>query len=181
MSAMKIEKNSNVQFHYTISDTSGNFLSSSDEDGVASYICGYNLILPKLEEALVGHEKGEAFDVPISKNDAFGDRNDELIFEVDANIFHSDSPLEVGQEFTDDYSGNTVRVIELRGEKILVDANHPFAGKDLVFSVKIEDVSKATDEQISELMRALNSHSCGCGCGDHEHDFGCDSCGGGCC
>lgn len=180
---MKIEKDTSVKFNYVIKNSNGEVLASSTDDGEdsASYIHGYTLILPKLEEALEGHKEGDTFDVLIKKEDAFGDRSDELIFEVEKDVFHSDTPLEVGMEFSDEHSGHTVRIAELRNDKVLVDANHPFAGLDLTFSVTVGELRKASEEEIEELMRMLSthSHSCGCGCHDSGVSDSC-ACGDGC-
>lgn len=186
---MKIEKNSKVIFHYTIKDVDGSLLGNSNEDGPASYVHGYNLLLPKLEDALQGKEPGQKFDVSIEPHEGYGEHVDDLVFEVEKKIFHSDEDLVVGMEFQDANSGQSVRVVELRGDKVLVDANHPFAGKPLVFSVTVDSVEKANDAEIQEIqqMIAHHSHGCGCGCGcgdddcEHDDECGCGGCHGGCC
>lgn len=172
---MKIEKNSNVQFHYVIKTADGTVLGSSKDDAnePASYIHGYRLLLPALEDAFTGHEAGDIFDVAVSKDEGFGDYSNDLVFELEADVFQSDKALEVGMEFADEHSGNSLRILELRGDKVLVDANHPFAGKDLVFSVTIEDVNQASDAQIAELMHMLSEHAHGCSCGCHDDNCDC--------
>lgn len=178
---MKIDNNAQVQFKYTIKDIDGTILASSDDNEPATYIHGYSLILPKLEESLTGRSAGDTFDVTVSKDEGYGDRLDELVFEVDKAIFHAAEELQVGMEFQDEYSGNTVKIVELRGDKVLVDANHPYAGRDLVFSVTVDDVKPASDEDIKAIQKMIEEHShdcsCGChdGCGDECH------CGDGCC
>lgn len=182
---MKIEKNAKVVFNYTIKDSAGMVLGASSDYDPASYIHGYNLLLPKLEDALNGKEAGDTFDVAVSPEEGYGEHMEDLVIEVDKAIFHADGELAVGMEFQDEHSGNVVRVVELRGDKVLVDANHPFAGKDLLFSVKVENVDKAEAAELEELQQMLahHSHGCSCGCGDEdcgEDSCGCDCCSGGC-
>lgn len=175
---MKITNKARVQFKYTIKSSEGEILSSSEQNGPAVYIHGYKLILPKLEESLEGLKAGEKIKVEIPMSEGFGERQDDLIFEVDAKIFHSDEDLEVGTEFEDQHSGNVVKILELRGEKVLVDANHAFAGKDLVFEIEIEKVELATNKEIEQIQEIQKyAHSCSCGCGENICDGGC--CGGG--
>lgn len=186
---MKIENNSKVVFDYTIKDGAGNILGSSQTEEPATYIHGYNLLLPKLEETLAGRKAGESFEIEIAKSESYGEHLEDLVFEVDKEIFHSDETLKVGMEFQDEHSGGCVRIVEMRGDKVLVDANHPFAGKDLFFSVTVKNVEKASAAEIDEIqqMIAHHSHSCGCGCDcgdgcdcDDETDCTCgDECG--CC
>lgn len=192
---MKIENNSKVVFDYTIKGADGAILGSSSSDEPATYIHGFGLLLPKLEKTLVGKKAGESFELHIPKSEAYGEHIEDLVFEVDKGIFNYEETLEVGMEFQDEYSGNFVRIAEVRGDKVLVDANHPFAGKDLFFDVCIKNVEKASDAEIKEIQKMLmQQHSCGCGCSCDDGSCGdddcncesyCDdndcSCGSGCC
>ena len=176
---MKIEQNTQVEFSYTISDATGAVLARSEENDHATYIHGYGLILPKLETALAGKSAGETFTVFVPKDEGYGEYEKELVFEVDKSIFHTDN-LTVGMEFEDERSGNSVKVLELRDDKVLVDANHPYAGKDLTFEIKVEKVEASKDEDINALQEMLSQRSHGCGCGCHEDSCGCHGADGGC-
>ncbi len=173
---MKITKNSLVTIEYTLKDEDGQILDSSVEMGPLEYIHGVGMIVPGLENALVGKDEGDELSVVVAPKDAYGEFDENLVFKVDRKQFPSDVKIEVGMEFeTDGPHSRAVRVINVEDDAVTIDANHPLAGETLHFDVKVVSSRMATDEEIAELF----SHSCDCGCGDSGEDAcGCSGCSG---
>jgi FKBP-type peptidyl-prolyl cis-trans isomerase SlyD len=159
---MKIAKDHAVHFHYTLKDDSGQVLDDSHEGEPLSYLHGHDNIIPGLEVALEGHEQGDQFDVTVEADDAYGQRNEDLVESVPASLFEGVDDVEVGMQFRaqgeDDEELVTVTGID--GDEITIDANHPLAGERLNFSVEITGVRAATDTE----LRHGHVHG-----GDHEH------------
>lgn len=140
------------------------------------------LVLP-LEKALNGLAKGDTFDVRATAEEAFGNRSDEYIMELEKEIFEVDGkfdaemvrPGEVLPMVTADGFQVQGRVLEVSDKWVKMDFNHPLAGSPVRFKGKVELVREATPEELKP--------SCGCGCGTHGCGDGCndDTCGDGGC
>ncbi len=159
---MKVVKNSIVTLEYVMMDHSGEILESSKTDGEYDYLHGTGEMLPGVEKVLTGLEKGNSIDIVIPPEDGFGIKNDEFIFEVEKSIFPEDTVLEPDMEFDveDEDGANIITVLELRGDKVLVDKNHPLAGETLKVQATILDVRMAENWEIEHWG---HDH------GDHEH------------
>jgi FKBP-type peptidyl-prolyl cis-trans isomerase SlyD len=166
---MPIQKHSLVAIEYRLTDTEGEEIDSSGEDGPLTYVHGMQEIIPGLEKALEGRDAGEQFQVTIEPEEAYGERYEELCIEMPRDEFEDEQELELGMQFNltdDDGEEMVVTVIDFDEDSVVVDGNHPLAGVTLNFDVKIHEVRPATPEEIEES----GSHSCGndaCGC-DHE-------------
>lgn len=134
-------------------------------------------ILPVLETTLTGMEQGAAFDVKADAKDAFGPVDPEQVATLEKHIFEIDGkfdadtvkPGAVVPMMTADGYRIDGKVLEVTGEHVKIDFNHPLAGKDVRFKGKITLVRDATEEE-------LHPASCGCGCG-HDNCGDHDSCG----
>ena len=175
MALMKITKNSYVTIEYTLKDEKGEILDSSKEMGPLEYVQGFGMIIPGLETAMMGREAGDEFSIDIEAKDAYGEYDESLVFTVDRKQFPSHVQVEVGMEFeTESAHARTVRVIEMNGDEVKIDANHQLAGEKLHFDIKILSTRMASDEEIAQFF----SHSCSCGCGSSDDDDGSCGCGG---
>ncbi len=147
---MKVINNSVVTLEYVLMDSTGEVLESSKVDGEYDYLHGVGEMLPGVEKALTGLEKGAEIDIVISPGDGFGIRSEELIFEIEKDIFPKDSALEEGMEFDveDEDGDNIITILEVRGDKVLIDKNHPLAGETLRVKAEIIDIRLAEDWEI---------------------------------
>ncbi|MCK5153791.1 MAG: peptidylprolyl isomerase [Spirochaetales bacterium] len=164
---MKVIKNSIVTLEYVMMDHSGEVLESSKVDGEYDYLHGIGEMLPGVEKALSGLEKGDKIDIVIPPEDGFGIKKEDFILEVDKDIFPEETILEAGMEFDveDEDGDNIITILELRGEKVLVDKNHPLAGETLKVQAKILDVRMAEDWEIEHWGHNHEAHEhC-----DHDH------------
>jgi FKBP-type peptidyl-prolyl cis-trans isomerase SlyD len=157
---MKVEKGSWVEIAYEIVDGEGEVVESSQDEPI-QYVQGEEQIFPGLERALEGHEAGDTFTVTLTPDEAFGDYDVEGLFSVPRADFPPDAELVPGdlvevqvepEEGDEPGAPETfeVRVEKLDGDSVILDANHPLAGRDVTFRVAVQQVRAATPEEIEE-------------------------------
>jgi len=177
---MIVEKDRVVSIDYTLRDNNGNLIDSSEGSDPLEYLHGNGNIIPGLEKALAGKKAGDKLTCSIAAADAYGERDDSLIFKVNKSEFEG-ADIEVGMQFEahGEEGAQIVTVVGIEGEEVTIDANHPLAGETLNFDVKVVDVREATSE---ELEHGHVHGGCECGCeGDCEDGEGEGSCGCGNC
>ncbi len=145
---MKIQKNTAVTIQYRISETSGKMLEASKEP-IAYLHGGYGNTFAKVELALEGQQKGFQTTIELAPQDAFGLRDERLLQTIPKTQFPPG--VKVGGQLEgrgDD--GNTLvfTVIKIKGDQVMLDGNHPMAGKTLRFQIQVVDVRAASDEEI---------------------------------
>ncbi|MCM1036302.1 MAG: peptidylprolyl isomerase [Bacteroides sp.] len=143
-------------------------------------------LVEPLEKALIGLKKGDSFDVAATADEAFGQRSDEYVMELEKEIFNVDGKFDaemvkVGEVLpmvTADGFQVQGRVMEVGKDTVKMDFNHPLAGSPVRFRGTVLLVRDATPE---ELKPACGCHGgdCGEGCSDGADSCGCH--GGGCC
>ena len=137
-----IQDGSTVRFNYTLTVDDEVVDSSSDGDPLA-YVHGEGQIVPGLEEALEGLAAGDKRSVVVEPEKAYGGSSPEAIHEVPLDAFGNPEELEVGDVVQGEAQGQEfqARVVDLGKEAIVLDLNHPLAGKTLHFEVEIIEVS----------------------------------------
>ncbi|MFZ6774261.1 FKBP-type peptidyl-prolyl cis-trans isomerase [Undibacterium sp. SXout7W] len=149
---MKIVKNSVVTASYILKDAQDNLIEEGLEPMVYLH-GGYDNIFPKIEEALEGKEIGYSTVLQLNPEDAFGDYDAELVKVESRDRFPS--PLEVGMQFegmpedTDEGDAHIFTVTDIAEDKVVLDGNHPLAGVALRFSLTVENVREALEEEIA--------------------------------
>ncbi|MDF2177988.1 peptidylprolyl isomerase [Aliiglaciecola sp. CAU 1673] len=161
---MKISPNKVVTMHYTVSTAEGAQIDSSRDGDPMSFIHGQRYLIQGLEDALLGKSAGDAFSVNVAAKDAYGERQDELVQVVSKTLFE-DMEVEPGMQFraTTDDGEQSVMIVEVTDDEVIVDGNHPLSGVDLNFDVEIIEVREATAEELAHG----HVHS-GDGCGHHH-------------
>jgi len=146
----KVAKDLVVSLEYTLT-VEGEIVDSSEENGPIDFIQGHGNIIPGLESALEGMNLGEAKKVNVLAKDAYGEYDPEASEEIPLAEFPEDIPLEVGVELAveDEENGVVSAVIEEVGkDSVTLNFNHPLAGKNLDFDVKILTIRAATAEEL---------------------------------
>ncbi|BBB60636.1 FKBP-type peptidyl-prolyl cis-trans isomerase [Undibacterium sp. KW1] len=153
---MKIGKNSVVTAVYTLKDAQDNLIEEGQEPMVYLH-GGYDNVFPKIEEALEGKEKGFSTIIQLNPEDAFGDYDAALVKVEPRDRFPS--PLEVGMQFegmpeesddaADEDNAHIFTVTDIADDKVVLDGNHPLAGIALRFSLTVEDVRAASEEEVA--------------------------------
>jgi len=173
---MAIETNQIVSLEYEVRD--GDKVVDSNVGGAPLvFMFGKGQIIPGLESGIVNMAIGEKGDVLVKAQDAYGEYNDAAQQELPKEQF-AGIELDIGMTlYGQGEDGGTVQVIvkEIRDESVLIDFNHPLAGKDLMFTVTLNNVRDASEEEIMTGIPAENKpESSGCcgtgggsGCGCH--------------
>ena len=146
---MKIEKNTAVTLRYKISDSLGKILEQSDEP-LAYLHGGYGNTFAKIEEALEGQEVGYRITLELQAQDAYGVRDESLLQTIPKTEFPPG--VKVGGQLRgqgEDGQAHVFTVLKVKGDKVLLDGNHPFAGKTLRFNVTIIEVRRASEEEVT--------------------------------
>lgn len=137
-----IKTGSIVSFEYTLSDENGKFIESNKGEAPVTYTHGQHEIIPGLENGITGMEINEEKRICVQPEDAYGPVDPKGFKEVAKSEIPAHA-LEVGTMLHargprgEDFS---VRVHEIRPETVILDLNHPLAGKVLNFDVKILNV-----------------------------------------
>jgi FKBP-type peptidyl-prolyl cis-trans isomerase SlyD len=141
---MKIEKDHVVRLHYTVSEAGGESIETSRDREPLAVLIGHQAIIPGLEEALLGRETGDTFEVTVTPDKAYGDRMPGLTQRVPKKHFKN-QPLAVGMQVVVPTSmGPRPVTVQKIGLSIVdVDLNHPMAGKTLKFDVEVVGVREA--------------------------------------
>ena len=160
---MNISNNCVASFHYTLTDSTGKVLDSSEGQEPLSYLHGAGNIIPGLENALVGKAVGDKLNVSVAAAEAYGERDDAMVQQLDSSMFSGIEQIEVGMEFhaETEHGLQVVTVTGVEGDQVTIDGNHPLAGVDLNFDVEVTDVREATEDEIA--------HGHAHGAGGHHH------------
>lgn len=146
---MKIEKDTAVNLRYKVSDAQGKLIEESKEPMVYLH-GGYGNTLPKIEEALEGKERGFEITLALEAQDAFGLRDEGLMQTIPRKQFPPG--VKVGGQLEGrgvDGQQHVFNVIKIKGDLVILDGNHPLAGKALRFTLKVLDVRVASAEEIA--------------------------------
>ncbi len=164
---MKIDETSFVTIDYLIRMGEQDYYPPNGQPEEISFCMGWGVMPPGLEEALMGLEEDTQKKVLLSAADAYGETDQELIMEVPRSDFAPEVELKPGQVFeTEDEEGHQVYFIvkEVRPDTVLIDFNHPLAGKDLEVSFTVRQVREATPEDLQQ-----HQSCCTCEGGEHQH------------
>lgn len=162
---MVVTKNNIISIYYIVTDLDGNEIDSNKEFEPLQYLHGGENILPSIEAALEGAVINEEREVILEPHQAYGDYNDQLIVSVNKEKFpaHLGHP-EQGMIVDIDEGGEMI-VIALKDDKVILDGNHPLAGKTLHFSVKVVSVREATTDELQQKHPLTQQKEiCGPGC-----------------
>jgi len=161
---MQAAKDAVVTIDYTLTDTTGQVIDSSNGKDALPYIHGGGNIIPGLEKALDGKSAGDRVKVTIAPSEAYGEKDPAMIRKVPRSAFGNAPQFKVGDKFEARHEKGTqiVTVTDISGDEITIDGNHPLAGVTLTFDVTIKDIRKATAEELA------HGHVHGPG-GHHHH------------
>ena len=148
---MKVASGCVVSFHYTLTDQTGEVLDSSDGRRPLSYLQGHGQIIPGLERQLEGLESGAMVTLHVPAAEAYGLRDSALLVDVPRAHFSADVDLSIGNTVMPEGKGSpaVLTIREVRDDVVVLDANHPLAGKDLNFAVELVAVRAATAEELA--------------------------------
>ncbi|MBD3258304.1 peptidylprolyl isomerase [candidate division GN15 bacterium] len=138
------QQGNTVTVHYTGKLEDGTVFDSSQGRDPLVFKIGDGRLIPGFEAGTVGMAEGEKKTVTVPPDQAYGDRRDDLTLEVAKGNFPENIDPQVGQQFEMQQPGGqsvNVTVTQVEGDKVTVDANHPLAGKTLVFEIEMVKVA----------------------------------------
>lgn len=188
---MKINKNKVVSVSYEL-EVDGTIADKASSQNPLEYIHGTGMLLPKFEAALENKETGDSFSFTLSPEDGYGTYNPKYKVNIPKNVFEVDGKLRedllsVGRILPMYNSEGQVvqgRIESIEEDHIVMDFNHPMAGKTLNFSGKVESIREASEKELREGLHGeyLPKEECGCHCGGGSCEGGCNcEKEGGCC
>jgi FKBP-type peptidyl-prolyl cis-trans isomerase 2 len=132
-----------VKVHYTGKLEDGTVFDTSTNRDPLQFTIGEQQVIPGLEQAVIGMEQGESKTAEIPAEQAYGPHRKELILEVERSQFPADLEPQVDQCLQlcqPDGQNMVVRVTEVSGSKVTLDANHLLAGKALTFDIQLVEI-----------------------------------------
>lgn len=152
-----------IGFNYTLTNSNNEVLDTSAQHGPLLFLEGAGQIIPGLEKEIIGMAVGEKTNVTIPAADAYGNKNNELVITVQRSQFPEGAELNIGDVFqvNQDQGMPPFAVVEINGDDITLDGNHPLSGQDLTFDIEITEVREATEEEVA--------HGHAHGEGGHHH------------
>ena len=176
---MKIEKNKVVVLTYEL-EVGGTIADKATEERPLDYIHGTNMLLPRFEEELDGKQEGDGFAFTLTPEEGYGTYEPKACFDIPKSSFVVDGKLMeeflvIGQIVPMLNSAGQVcnaSVVEVKDDTVMLDFNHPMAGKTLNFSGKVIGVRDATEKELLQGLHGefLPQEDCCC-CG-HDHGDG---------
>lgn len=133
-----------VKVHYTGTLQDGTVFDSSREREPLEFTLGEQQVIPGFETVITGMQVGESAKETIPAANAYGDRRDDMLLEVERSQFPEDVDPEIGMQLqiqVQDGRRLPVEIVSVDGDAITLDANHPLAGKDLVFEVELIEIA----------------------------------------
>jgi len=132
-----------VRVHYTGRLADGTTFDSSMQREPLEFTLGAGTIIPGFEQAVLGMTPGEAKTMTISADEAYGPHYPERVIEVERHHLPADLQPEIGQQLRmtrQDGTAVTVVVTAVTEAEVRLDANHPLAGKDLIFDITLVEI-----------------------------------------
>ncbi len=140
----QVKSGDTVHVHYEGKLKSGELFDSSAGREPLEFTVGSGQVIPGFDKAVLDMEPGQKKTVNIPVDDAYGERTQEALISVPRSDFPADLNPEVGQDLTmSDEHGNTFQVVvaQVADDHIVLDANHPLAGEDLIFDITLERIA----------------------------------------
>ncbi|MGI9553883.1 MAG: FKBP-type peptidyl-prolyl cis-trans isomerase [Thermodesulfobacteriota bacterium] len=136
---------SRVKVHYTGKLEDGTVFDTSVGQDPLEFELGKGQVISGFDDAVTGMETGQSKDVNITPDKAYGDRRDELIIKVEKDKLPDGMEPQIGQILSANHSGNNSKidftVVEIGEKTLTLDANHALAGKNLVFTIELLEIS----------------------------------------
>ena len=132
-----------VKVHYHGKLTNGETFDTSEGRAPLEFTVGTGQVIKGFDDALMDMKVGEKKTVQIPVNDAYGERREDMVVEYPRQEFPEDMNPEVGMQLNmSDAQGNNFPVVitEIQEELVILDANHPLAGQDLIFDLEVVSI-----------------------------------------
>lgn len=141
----QVKENNTVKVHYTGKLADGQVFDTSEGKEPLAFTLGEGRLIPGFEKGLIDMKLNEKKTINITKDDAYGDPREDLIIEVPKTELPQEMIPEVGMGLvsrTPEGQEMNLMVVEVREESVVLDGNHPLAGKDLIFDLEVVEITE---------------------------------------
>lgn len=138
------KKGDKVKVHYTGKLHDGSIFDSSVDREPLEFEVGAGMMIPGFDKAVNGMNVGDKVTADIPANEAYGEKNEEMIVDVPRAQLPPDLKPEIGQQLAmQQPNGQSLPVVVTKVEEatIQIDANHPLAGKSLIFDIELVSIN----------------------------------------
>jgi peptidylprolyl isomerase len=138
-----VQEGDTIRVHYTGKLEDGTVFDTSEDGASMEFRVGDGELLKAFEQGVVGMSVGETKTIHIPAKEAYGLRKDEMVFEFDRSRAPENFDAEIGQQlqmYRADGQAVNITVIGKSEKSFTMDCNHPLAGKDLTFDVRLEEI-----------------------------------------
>jgi peptidylprolyl isomerase len=139
----KAKNNDTVKVHYTGKLDDGRVFDSSESHDPLQFTIGGGKIIPGFEQAVIGMNPGESKTIKISADQAYGPYHKDMVMVVERDKIPENIKPEIGQQLELRQAGGQSALVAVTGiaeTSVTLDANHPLAGKDLIFDIQLVEI-----------------------------------------
>jgi FKBP-type peptidyl-prolyl cis-trans isomerase 2 len=139
----QVQKGDTIRVHYVGKLTNGIIFDETLDDDPFEFTIGADEVLPDFENAFIGMTVGDKKTFQINAANAYGDYDDEAFYAIEYDLLPPDIEPELGLDLKikmPDGSSEVMTIVELEEDTIILDANHPLAGEDLIFTVELVEI-----------------------------------------
>jgi FKBP-type peptidyl-prolyl cis-trans isomerase 2 len=141
----QVKENNTVKVHYTGKLADGQVFDTSEGKEPLAFTLGEGRLIPGFEKGLIDMKLNEKKTTNLTKDEAYGDPREDLIIEVPKSELPQEMTPEVGMGLvsrTPEGQEMNLLVVEVREETVVLDGNHPLAGKDLIFDLEVVEITE---------------------------------------
>jgi FKBP-type peptidyl-prolyl cis-trans isomerase 2 len=140
----QVKKGDKIKVHYHGKLTNGETFDKSEGRPPLEFEVGSGSVIKGFDDGVTGMAVGDKKTISIPFNEAYGPRNPEMLIEVPKTSFPDDMELQIGMPLVmNDDQGNRYQVVvqQIKEDGVILDANHPLAGQDLIFDLELVEIS----------------------------------------
>lgn len=140
-----VNQGSRVTISYIGTLDNGRIFASTEEQGPLSITIGANQVFPALEQAIIGMQAGEVRNIVLEAAEAYGPHLQENLLQLSRDAFPAGKEIRVGQKISMEFANGAARVMLVTAVSetaVTLDGNHPLAGQELTFALRVEQVER---------------------------------------
>jgi len=140
----QVKKGDKIKVHYHGRLTDGSTFDSSLEREPLEFEVGSGMVIPGFDKGVTGMAVGEKKTITIPVDEAYGPAQKEMFMEFPRDQFPADMKPEIGMQLNmSDGNGQQfpVMIADIKDEVVILDANHPLAGEDLIFDLELVEIT----------------------------------------
>ncbi|TDE05629.1 FKBP-type peptidyl-prolyl cis-trans isomerase [Flavobacterium hiemivividum] len=140
----QVKENNTVKVHYTGKLADGQVFDSSEGKEPLAFTLGQGSLIPGFEKGLIDMKLNEKKTITIPAEEAYGDPREDLLIEVPKSELPQEMDPEVGMGLvsrTPEGQEMNLLVVEVKEESVILDGNHPLAGKELIFDLEVVEIT----------------------------------------